>query len=104
LLARENGGAQALGRILLAAAPKLMKLLAVVGTAAMFLVGGGILTHGLPAVHHAFEHWSAAAGMAAPVAGLALDLVFGVVCGAVALLAAKAFSAARRLAGAKSVA
>ena len=81
-----------------------MKLLAVVGTAAMFLVGGGILTHGLPAVHHAFQHWSAAAGMAAPVAGLALDLVFGVVCGAVALLAAKAFSAARRLAGAKSAA
>jgi len=42
--------------------------------------------------------------MAAPVAGLALDLVFGVVCGAAALLAVKAFSAVRRLAGAKSAA
>ena len=104
LLGKENGGAQTLGRLLLAAAPKLMKLLAVVGTAAMFLVGGGILTHGLPAVHHAFQDWSATAGMAAPVAGLALDLVFGVVCGAVALLAVKAFSAVRRLAGAKSAA
>jgi predicted DNA repair protein MutK len=37
----------ALGRMLLAAAPKLMKLLSVVGTVAMFMVGGGILSHGL---------------------------------------------------------
>lgn len=36
------------GRFLLAAAPKFMKTLSVVGTAAMFLVGGGILLHGLP--------------------------------------------------------
>ena len=104
LLGKENGGAQVLGRVLLAAAPKLMKLLAVVGTAAMFLVGGGILTHGMPAVHHAFEQWSAAAGMAAPAAALALDLLFGVVCGAAALLAVTAFSAVRRLAGGKSAA
>ncbi|NJD24887.1 MAG: DUF808 domain-containing protein [Betaproteobacteria bacterium] len=92
LLGKENGGARALGRVLLAAAPKLMKLLAVVGTAAMFLVGGGILTHGLPPVHHAFAHWAELAGMAAPVAGLALDLVFGVACGAVALAAVKFFT------------
>jgi uncharacterized protein len=58
----------------------------------MFLVGGGILTHGLPAVHHAFAHWSEAAGMAAPVAGLLLDLVFGVVCGAVALAVVRLFA------------
>ena len=95
LVQRPGRPAQALGNVLLAAAPKLMKLLAVVGTAAMFLVGGGILTHGLPAVHHAFEHWSAATGMVAPVAGLVLDLVFGVVAGAVALAAVKGIGAAR---------
>jgi len=40
-----------IGRGLLAAAPRLMRVLGVVGTAAMFLVGGGILTHALPALH-----------------------------------------------------
>jgi len=44
----EGGFTQALGRGLLRAAPVLMKVLSVAGTAAMFLVGGGILVHGLP--------------------------------------------------------
>lgn len=44
--------ARGIGRGLLAAAPRLMRVLGVVGTAAMFLVGGGILTHALPALHH----------------------------------------------------
>jgi len=46
---------RALGAGLLRAAPWLMKTLSVAGTAAMFLVGGGILTHGIPALHHAIE-------------------------------------------------
>jgi len=46
---------QALGRVILKAAPLLMKTLSVVGTAAMFLVGGGILVHGIPAIGHAIE-------------------------------------------------
>ncbi len=41
-----------LGRLLLSLAPYLMKTLSVLGTAAMFLVGGGILVHGLPGLHH----------------------------------------------------
>lgn len=41
-----------LGQAILKLAPKLMKTLAVVGTAAMFLVGGGILVHGIPAAEH----------------------------------------------------
>lgn len=41
-----------LGLGLVNAAPKLMKLLGVVGTVAMFLVGGEIIAHGLPFVHH----------------------------------------------------
>ena len=40
------------GRALLVAAPALMKILALVGTIAMFLVGGGILTHNIEVVHH----------------------------------------------------
>lgn len=41
-----------------------MKSLSVIGTAAMFMVGGGILSHGIPAAHHLIEH------LAAGVAGL----------------------------------
>jgi len=43
------------GQLLIAAAPKLMKLLAVVGTIAMFLVGGGIVVHSIPQSHHWLE-------------------------------------------------
>ncbi|WP_369857651.1 DUF808 domain-containing protein [Candidatus Thalassolituus haligoni] len=52
---------QAIGRVLVAAAPWLMKFLSVVGTAAMFMVGGAILVHGVPLIHHAIEHSADAA-------------------------------------------
>jgi predicted DNA repair protein MutK len=45
-----------LGDMLLRFAPILMKLLSIVGTAAMFLVGGGIIAHGIPALHHFVEY------------------------------------------------
>lgn len=57
-LQRRSEGKGALGSIgngLVATAPKLMKLLTVVGTIAMFLVGGGIVVHSLPFIHHALE-------------------------------------------------
>ncbi len=44
-----------LGGVLVRFAPKLMKGLTVVGTAAMFLVGGGIVVHNVPVVHHVLE-------------------------------------------------
>jgi predicted DNA repair protein MutK len=50
------------GKGLLLAAPRLMKALTVIGTAAMFMVGGGILTHGIPLLHHAIEHRAAEPG------------------------------------------
>jgi predicted DNA repair protein MutK len=53
LSGRHSTAAQALGRGIVRAAPWLMKGLSVAGTAAMFLVGGGILVHGVPALHHA---------------------------------------------------
>nr|WP_315473559.1 DUF808 domain-containing protein [uncultured Rhodoferax sp.] len=71
-LSRQSGsGLQAVGRGLLRTAPVLMKLLSVAGTAAMFLVGGGILVHGLPFLHHLLEGlplgflWEGAVGVAA---------------------------------------
>ena len=45
----------ALGRGIVRAAPWLMKCLSIAGTLAMFLVGGGILTHGIGVLHHAIE-------------------------------------------------
>jgi len=49
-----TGGAfsQRIGRAILVAAPVMMKSLTVIGTVAMFMVGGGILTHGIAPVHH----------------------------------------------------
>jgi hypothetical protein len=48
----------ALGRGIVAVAPWLMRALSVAGTAAMFLVGGGIIAHGVPALHHALHDLS----------------------------------------------
>ena len=48
---------RAVGRRIVDATPWLMKTLSVAGTAAMFLVGGGILTHGVPALHHTIENF-----------------------------------------------
>ena len=57
-LSREGNGRlrAALGRGILAFAPRLMKFLSVAGTVAMFMVGGSILVHGIPALHHFTEH------------------------------------------------
>jgi uncharacterized protein len=60
LAARPSATAQAVGRGILAAAPWLMRALSIAGTAAMFLVGGGIIAHGIPAVHHAVHEGMAA--------------------------------------------
>ena len=46
---------QQIGRTILRLAPYLMKTLSVAGTIAMFLVGGGILTHGIGPLHHGIE-------------------------------------------------
>jgi uncharacterized protein len=59
----KRGGAQAtLGRGILRAAPWLMKGLSIAGTAAMFLVGGGIVVHGVPILHNLVKGWMSAAG------------------------------------------
>ena len=70
---------RAIGRGILRAAPWLMKGLSIAGTIAMFLVGGGIVTHGIPAVHHALEHGLAQVALPAWLSGLALPVAQGVV-------------------------
>ncbi|RZL97786.1 MAG: DUF808 domain-containing protein [Variovorax sp.] len=83
---RPGAGARALGRGILAAAPWLMKALSVVGTAAMFLVGGGILVHGVPAVGHAVEAWAAGAGgLVGSVGSMLANALVGIVAGSVVL-------------------
>ena len=84
---RPRAPARALGRAILAAAPALMKALAVAGTAAMFLVGGGIVLHGVPALQHALEGWAGGRGALAEALVPALaGALLGVAVGA-ALLA-----------------
>ncbi|PNG42990.1 hypothetical protein A1354_22905 [Pseudomonas asplenii] len=77
--------ARKVGSAILSAAPYMMKTLSVVGTAAMFLVGGGILTHGVPVVHHWIEGVGAAAGSAGFAVPMLLNGVAGIIAGAVVL-------------------
>ncbi len=86
LTRRAGNVAQSLGRAILAAAPWLMKLLSIAGTAAMFLVGGGILVHGWPALHHAIEALvPGSGGLLAAVLPMLLDGLVGMAAGAVVL-------------------
>jgi predicted DNA repair protein MutK len=84
---RATAAAQAIGRGILRAAPLLMKGLSVAGTAAMFLVGGSILEHGVPALHHAFDHAVEDAGAWRIPLGLLLNAAIGVVAGAILVAA-----------------
>jgi predicted DNA repair protein MutK len=89
---------RACGGAILRAAPWLMKALSVAGTAAMFLVGGGILTHGVPALHHGIERLAEAAArlpagpLLAALAPSLMDALTGVAAGALVLLAVSAVS------------
>lgn len=81
-----------LGARLLALAPWLMKALTVIGTAAMFMVGGGILVHGLPPVQVGVEHiahWLGALSTGGPflyaIAPTLLQALFGIFAGGLAL-------------------
>jgi uncharacterized protein len=80
------------GKGILRAAPYLMKTLSIAGTAAMFLVGGGILSHGIPWLHHLSEAAGHAAGnvgaigpLLAALTPMLIDAVTGIVAGALIL-------------------
>jgi predicted DNA repair protein MutK len=97
-LTRSAGAAvRAIGRGILAAAPKLMKGLAIAGTAAMFLVGGSILLHGLPFLYQPLQQWLAGmTGWTAALVGLLADGLAGVVAGAMVVAVVQAGSSLRQ--------
>ncbi len=79
-----------IGQKLLAFAPYLMRTLTVVGTAAMFLVGGSIIGHGIPALHHFSQYLIAVSeniptigGMLAAISPLLVDAAIGLIVGAI---------------------
>jgi hypothetical protein len=87
------GVQRAVGAAILRMAPWLMKSLSVLGTAAMFMVGGGILTHGIHAVGETFKAWSqllvgtpVVGGVLAALGPVLLDALFGILAGIAALL------------------
>lgn len=87
LTRRATAGAQAVGRAILRAAPWMMKTLSVAGTAAMFLVGGSILEHGVPALHHLAEDFSGEAGAWRIPLSMLFDGLVGVAAGIVLVAA-----------------
>ncbi len=75
------------GRAILAAAPYLMKGLSIVGTAAMFLVGGGILVHGLPVIEEWIHHLAdTTSGLMSALTPVLANAVIGIAAGAVVLV------------------
>ena len=78
-----KGIGKSIGHGIVRAAPYLMKTLSVVGTAAMFLVGGGILVHGIAPLHHGVEAFAADNG--GVLVSTLINGVLGVVAGAVVL-------------------
>lgn len=75
-----------IGDSMVAGAPYLMKLLSVVGTAAMFLVGGGIIVHGVPPLHHTIESLTSnVGGLMASVMPTIADGLVGIIAGAAVL-------------------
>jgi uncharacterized protein len=102
LTQRGSKFSQSLGKAILWAAPFLMKSLSILGTAAMFLVGGGIVTHGIPFLHHAIEHAGEAAKHAGGIAAMAAPLVppllnglAGLIAGTIVLLLYTAYGKLR---------
>lgn len=96
LVEKSSALAQWTGKALLAIAPRLMKVLSIVGTLAMFLVGGGIVVHGITPLHHAIENLAQGQnGVIASLLPTAANLVLGFIIGAIVLAVVKAIAALR---------
>ena len=105
LTKKKSSFQQGVGRFLLSFAPKLMKCLSVVGTIAMFLVGGGIIAHAVPSIHHFTEeatHQISAIptvgtiidGLVPTLVNMGLGFIAGAVVLAIVLLGQKIFKKA----------
>ncbi len=99
-LSRKRGAiARKIGAAALWVAPRMMKALSVIGTIAMFMVGGGILVHGWPAAQHMIDGWALLVagvphigGALQLVSATLLNAVAGVLAGTLALLGMTAVS------------
>ena len=78
LLRQPYSAAQLIGQTLISITPWIMRFLTFAGTAAMFLVGGGIVLHGIPFLHHLIDHWAHAT---APYAAQPLLMLANGICG-----------------------
>ena len=85
---------RSLGAGILRSAPWLMKFLSIAGTAAMFLVGGGILVHGVAPLHHFIEPYTQGAG--GSLLAMAFNAAVGIVAGIVVLLGVELVSRLRK--------
>ncbi len=77
---------KSLGRGIVKAMPKFLKFLTIIGTTAMFWVGGGIIIHAIPFLHHAFEHFIHdihIGGFAGWLIQASISAAFGVIIGAI---------------------
>lgn len=80
---------QKLGRFIVRAMPSFLKILGSVGTAAMLWVGGGIIIHSTPPLHHAMEHFVHElhlGGFMSWLCEASISLIFGVIIGAFAAI------------------
>ncbi|WP_206484099.1 DUF808 domain-containing protein [Thalassotalea sp. G2M2-11] len=85
-----------LGRALLISAPALMKALTVIGTLAMFLVGGGIISHNFSWLHHLSELFSKlivsySSNLMVPVAPIVFNAIVGLIAGLIVMLIVNLF-------------
>lgn len=85
LLRKDSQFAKSVGSFLLSAAPKLMKFLSIAGTLAMFLVGGGILVHGIDFLHHGVEDLAHLTGMFEGATTMLINAAVGFAVGLVIL-------------------
>lgn len=90
-LASDSQTKQKFGQLLLSFAPRLMKFLSIAGTLAMFLVGGGILVHGVQFLHHGVEDIAHLSGVFSGLTSSLLAGLIGLVAGLIVLMAVIAF-------------
>ena len=83
LMKQTSNAKQKIGGFLLSAAPKLMKFLSIAGTLAMFLVGGGILVHGIDFLHHEVEDLAYLTGIFESITTMLLNALVGLVVGVI---------------------
>lgn len=79
ILIEKKGGLKTVGKILIGAAPMLMKFLGIFGTIAMLLVGGGIISHSIPFIHRLTEH-------SLILLSQGVDLIVGIISGGISAL------------------